>query len=208
MEKNLKAHWETVYTTKTPQEVSWTQEKPSISLDFISSFPLGKSASIIDIGGGDSLLVDHLLDLGYTNISVLDISAYAIERAKHRLGERASLVHWIVSDINEFQPEKTYDLWHDRAAFHFLTAPSDIRQYASLVANHANNLVIGTFSTDGPLKCSGLEITQYDEASLGNLFEAEGFDHIENKREDHQTPFGTTQNFVFASFRATNTSKK
>ena len=200
MEKNLKAHWETVYSTKTPQEVSWTQEKPAISLDFISSFKLDKSASIIDIGGGDSLLVDFLLDLGYTNISVLDISAHAIERAKVRLGDKASLVTWIVSDINEYQPEITYDLWHDRAAFHFLTAPSDIRRYASLVSNHAKNLVIGTFSKDGPLKCSGLEITQYDEVSLGDLFKAEGFECIETKREDHQTPFGSTQNFVFASF--------
>lgn len=201
MEKSLKEHWETVYATKTPQEVSWTQEKPAISLDFIASFQLDKSASIIDIGGGDSLLVDHLLDLGYTNISVLDISAHAIERAKLRLGDRALLVHWIVSDINEFQPEITYDLWHDRAAFHFLTASIDISRYASLVANQADNLVVGTFSTNGPLKCSGLEITQYDETSLSELFEAEGFKRIETKREDHQTPFGTSQNFVFASFR-------
>ena len=204
MEKSRKEHWETVYATKTPQEVSWTQEKPSISLDFISSFQLDKSASIIDIGGGDSSLVDFLLDLGYTNISVLDISAHAIERAKVRLGERASLVQWIVSDINDFQPEFTYDVWHDRAAFHFLTQPSDIDRYVRLVANHAKNLVVGTFSTDGPLKCSGLEITQYDETSLGDLFQSEGFECIETKREDHQTPFDTSQNFVFASFRAMN----
>jgi hypothetical protein len=201
MEKNLKAHWETVYETKSPQEVSWTQEIPQISLDFIQSFELNKDAQIIDIGGGDSLLVDHLLDLGYTNISVLDISAHAIERAKVRLGERASLIHWIISDINDFHPEFTYDLWHDRAAFHFLTATSDISRYASLVVNYARNLVVGTFSTDGPLKCSGLEITQYDETSLEELFQAKGFECIENKREDHQTPFGTSQNFVFASFR-------
>ena len=201
MEKNLKAHWETVYETKSPQEVSWTQEIPQISLDFIQSFQLNKDARIIDIGGGDSLLVDHLLDLGFTNLSVLDISAHAIERAKVRLGGRASLVQWIVSDINEFEPEITYDLWHDRAAFHFLTAPSDISRYAHLAVNHARNLVIGTFSTDGPLKCSGLEITQYNETSLRELFQAEGFECIETKREDHQTPFATSQNFVFASFR-------
>ena len=201
MEKNLKSHWETVYETKSPQEVSWTQEIPQISLDFIQSFQLNKDARIIDIGGGDSLLVDHLLDLGFTDLSVLDISAYAIERAKVRLGERASLVQWIVSDINEFEPEITYDLWHDRAAFHFLTAPSDISRYAHLAVNHARNLVIGTFSTDGPLKCSGLEITQYNEVSLGDLFRVEGFECIETKREDHQTPFATSQNFVFASFR-------
>ena len=205
MEKNLKAHWDTVYETKSPQEVSWTQKVPQISLDFIQSFQLIKDARIIDVGGGDSLLVDHLLDLGFTNVSVLDISAHAIERAKLRLDERASLVHWIVSDINDFQPEYAYDVWHDRAAFHFLTAPSDISRYASLVANYARNLVVGTFSTDGPLKCSGLEITQYDETSLGELFQAKGFERIETKREDHQTPFGTSQNFVFVSFRATNT---
>lgn len=201
MENNLKAHWENVYETKSPQEVSWTQEIPKISLDFIQSFALDKDVRIIDIGGGDSLLVDHLLDLGFTNVSVLDISAHAIERAKVRLGERASLVQWIVSDINEFQPEITYDLWHDRAAFHFLTSTSDIGRYARLVENHAKNLVVGTFSTDGPQKCSGLEITQYDETSLEELFQAKGFECIENKREDHQTPFGTSQNFVFASFR-------
>jgi SAM-dependent methyltransferase len=200
MEKNLKEHWETVYATKTPQEVSWTQEKPMISLDFIASFQLDKSASIIDIGGGDSVLVDFLLDLGYTNVSVLDISSHAIERAKVRLGEKASLVTWIVSDINDFEPTEMYDLWHDRAAFHFLTEEADICRYASLVTNHTDNLVLGTFSTNGPLKCSGLEITQYDETSLSELFEAEGFKRIETKREDHMTPFGTTQNFVFASF--------
>lgn len=200
MEKSIKEHWETVYATKTPQEVSWTQEKPRISLDFIASFQLDKSASIIDIGGGDSLLVDFLLDLGYRNISVLDISAHAIERAKVRLGEKASLVTWIVSDINDFEPTEMYDLWHDRAAFHFLTKPEDIERYVKLVSNQAKNLVVGTFSTNGPFKCSGLEITQYDENELSELFVPHGFEVQTMKREDHMTPFGTTQNFVFASF--------
>jgi 2-polyprenyl-3-methyl-5-hydroxy-6-metoxy-1,4-benzoquinol methylase len=199
MENNLKEHWETVYATKTPKEVSWTQERPAISLDFISSFQLEKSASIIDIGGGDSLLVDFLLDLGYTNLSVLDISAHAIERAKVRLGEKASLVTWIVSDINDFEPLQNYDLWHDRAAFHFLTSQKDIERYVELVSKHVKQLVIGTFSTNGPFKCSGLEITQYDENELGQLFGSHGFEVQTTKREDHMTPFGTTQNFVFAS---------
>ena len=198
MENNLKEHWETVYATKTPKEVSWTQERPAISLDFISSFQLEKSASIIDIGGGDSLLVDFLLDLGYTNLSVLDISAHAIERAKVRLGEKASLVTWIVSDINDFEPLQNYDLWHDRAAFHFLTSQKDIERYVELVSKHVKQLVIGTFSTNGPFKCSGLEITQYDENELGQLFGSHGFEVQTTKREDHMTPFGTTQNFVFA----------
>jgi hypothetical protein len=205
MEKSLKEHWETVYATKTPQEVSWTQEKPRISLDFIASFQLDKSASIIDIGGGDSLLVDFLLDLGSTNISVLDISAHAIERAKVRLGEKASLVKWIVSDINEFEPTEIYDLWHDRAAFHFLTNPKDIERYALLVSKQAKNLVIGTFSTNGPFKCSGLEITQYDENELAQLFGLHGFEVQTTEREDHMTPFGTTQNFVFAAFSQEST---
>jgi 2-polyprenyl-3-methyl-5-hydroxy-6-metoxy-1,4-benzoquinol methylase len=199
MENNLKEHWEKVYATKTPQEVSWTQERPAIALDFIASFQLEKSASIIDIGGGDSLLVDFLLDLGYTNLSVLDISAHAIERAKVRLGEKASLVTWIVSDINDFEPLQNYDLWHDRAAFHFLTTQKDIERYVELVSKHVKQLVIGTFSTNGPFKCSGLEITQYDENELGQLFGPHGFEVQTTKREDHMTPFGTTQNFVFAS---------
>lgn len=199
MEKHLKAHWETVYETKSPQEVSWTQEIPQISLDFIQSFQLNKDARIIDVGGGDSLLVDHLLDLGFTNLSVLDISAHAIERAKVRLGEKASLVTWIISDINDFEPTEMYDLWHDRAAFHFLTTQKDIERYVELVSKHAKQLVIGTFSTNGPFKCSGLEITQYDENELGQLFGLHGFEVQTTKREDHMTPFGTTQNFVFAS---------
>lgn len=204
MEKNLKEHWETVYATKTPQEVSWTQEKPAISLDLISSFHLDKGASIIDIGGGDSLLVDFLLDMGYTNISVLDISAKAIERAKLRLGERAHLVTWIVSDINAFQPSQKYDLWHDRAAFHFLTEEANIAHYAEMVADFAKNLVMGTFSTDGPLKCSGLEIKQYNESSMEALFKTVGFSQKEAKREDHTTPFQTVQNFVFMALTKKN----
>ena len=200
MEKNLKAHWETVYETKSPQEVSWTQEIPKMSLDFIENVELAKDASIIDIGGGDSLLVDYLLEKGFTNLSVLDISSAAIDRAKIRLGEKSNLVHWIISDINEFQANEIYDLWHDRAAFHFLTDPKQIERYMQLVSKHALNVVTGTFSTEGPLKCSGLEITQYNEEKLIQLYQTVGFECVETKREDHQTPFGTSQNFVFASF--------
>ncbi|MBB2950720.1 class I SAM-dependent methyltransferase [Sphingobacterium sp. JUb56] len=118
---NIKRHWETVYETKNSSQVSWTQEVPKTSLDFISSFGLGKQANIIDIGGGDSKLVDHLLDQGYERISVLDISAKALEKTKKRLGIRAEKVNWIVSDITEFEPDNNYEIWHDRATFHFLT---------------------------------------------------------------------------------------
>ncbi len=128
-----KKHWETVYETKNPDQVAWTQDIPKTSLDFINSYKLPKSASIIDIGGGDSKLVDFLLDQGYTNISVLDISARALEKAKKRLGKRSKLVNWIESDITKFRPTKTYDIWHDRASFHFLTQPDQISKYLVFV---------------------------------------------------------------------------
>ena len=195
-----KSHWENVYSTKNPDQVSWTQKTPQTSLDLIQSFELQKDARIIDIGGGDSNLVDHLLDLGYTNISVLDISEKALEKAKNRLGEKADKVKWIVSDIIEFKPEETYDIWHDRAVFHFLTTEKQISRYAEIAEeNVANFIVLGTFSTDGPLKCSGLEIKQYDELSLTTAFE-KSFKKIKCFTEDHITPFDTVQNFIFCSF--------
>jgi SAM-dependent methyltransferase len=200
MSTMLKSHWETVYETKLPNQVSWTQDKPQTSLDFVSSFNLPRSANIIDIGGGDSKLVDFLLDLGYTNISVLDISEKSIERAKSRLGEKSNLVKWIVSDIVEFVPTEMYDLWHDRAAFHFLTNEQDVNSYLEKVSTHAKNIVIATFSVDGPIKCSGLEVQQYDEQSMKSKFENVGFSNIECKRVDHTTPMGTVQNFVFCAF--------
>lgn len=201
MNLQRKQHWETVYETKNPNEVSWTQEIPKTSLAFIHSFDLDKSAKIIDIGGGDSKLVDHLLDQGFENITVLDISAKALEKAKIRLGEKAKKVTWIVSDILDFEPTENYHVWHDRAAFHFLTTENEIEKYKSIVKNSVDGfLIIGTFSQNGPLKCSGLEISQYSEEKLTSTFE-ENFDKIVSVLEDHQTPFGTTQNFLFCSFK-------
>lgn len=198
-----KLHWETIYEKKQPNEVSWTQEVPKISLDFIHACNLDKKSSIIDVGGGESKLVDFLLEEGFENITVLDISAHAIDRAKKRLGDKAGKVNWIVSDILEFAPSQNYDCWHDRAAFHFLTNPDEIRTYVDLVNQYVNkNLVIGTFSTEGPLKCSGLEITQYNESSLQNAFNS--FSKIQCKTENHTTPFNTQQNFIFCSFQKTN----
>ena len=133
MKTGRREHWETVYETKNPSEVSWTQENPKTSLDLIHSFGLPKTAKIIDVGGGDSRLVDFLLEEGFENISVLDISAKALEKAKTRLGAKADKVNWIVSDITEFKPTTTYDLWHDRAAFHFLTSEEDISKYLNIV---------------------------------------------------------------------------
>ena len=171
MNSNKKQHWETVYETKTPEQVSWTQEVPKTSLNFINSFQLPKQASIIDIGGGDSYLVDFLLKEGYTNITVLDISEKALQRAKERLGIKAKMITWIVSDIIDFIPEITYDIWHDRAAFHFLTAKDQIANYICLTEKSViNHLIIGTFSNNGPLKCSGLEIAQYSDHKMSETF--------------------------------------
>ncbi|WBV61829.1 class I SAM-dependent methyltransferase [Chryseobacterium camelliae] len=196
-----KNHWENVYETKNPDQVSWTQKKPQTSLDFINSFRLGKDAKIIDIGGGDSSLVDFLLEEGYKNVTVLDISAKALEKAKERLGNKAENVKWVVTDITEFQPDETYDIWHDRAAFHFLTTPEQISKYAEITEKAVKGfMVLGTFSKTGPLKCSGLEITQYDEESMTAQFER-GFEKIDCTTEDHTTPFETTQNFIFCSFK-------
>ena len=201
MNLQRKKHWEIVYETKNQDEVSWTQEIPKTSLAFIHSFGLDKSAKIIDIGGGDSKLVDHLLDQGFENISVLDISEKALEKARIRLGEKAKKVTWIVSDILDFEPTETYEVWHDRAAFHFLTTEDEIEKYKSIVNKSvAGFLIIGTFSENGPLKCSGLEISQYSEEKLTLTFE-DNFDKIDSVLEDHQTPFGTTQNFLFCSFK-------
>ncbi len=196
-----KQHWETVYQTKQANEVSWTQETPQTSLDFIRSLNLPKSASIIDIGGGDSKLVDFLLDEGYENLTVLDISATALERAKARLGERAEKVNWIVADITDFKPDTSYDVWHDRAAFHFLTENEQIEKYLNIVhAAVTGFLLIGTVSEDGPKKCSGLEIKQYSGTSLENVFKRD-FTKIACKTEDHITPFNTIQNFTFCSLK-------
>ncbi len=196
-----KEHWNIVYTTKRPDEVSWTQETPKTSLDFIHSYGLPKTASIIDVGGGDSKLVDYLLDEGYENITVLDISDKALERAKARLGKKSEKVKWVVSDVTEFQPGTTYDVWHDRATFHFLTTTEQISKYLSIARNAVRGyLTIGTFSENGPKKCSGLEIKQYTETQLqGQL--AEGFSKIRCITEDHITPFNTAQNFLFCSFK-------
>lgn len=199
--ETLKAHWEKVYATKQPHEVSWTQEVPRSSLDLIQDLGLALDARIIDIGGGDSRLVDHLLERGYMNVSVLDISGEALQRAQQRLGEKAAQVTWIESDILDFQPQGQYDLWHDRAAFHFLTTTAQIQQYVERVNAAARQyLVLGTFSDEGPLKCSGLEVRRYDEEGLQAQFQAQ-FAALRCFKEDHTTPFQTQQNFLFCSFQ-------
>lgn len=203
MTNDIKQHWENVFTTKSETEVSWFQPYPKTSLEFIELFSLPVTANIIDIGGGDSHLVDVLIEMGYQNIYVLDISANALQRAKARLGSKADAVHWIVSDIVDFVPPVTFDFWHDRAAFHFLTTEDRINKYVSIAENAINRngyLVLGTFSETGPTKCSGLEIKQYSQASMSSRFE-KNFERIKCIEEVHQTPFNTLQNFLFCSFK-------
>ncbi|EKB05396.1 hypothetical protein HMPREF9711_01206 [Myroides odoratimimus CCUG 3837] len=198
--ENIKEHWEGVYKTKTPDQVSWTQVKPINSLRLIENSNISKDAKIIDIGGGDSNLVDYLLEEGYTNITVLDISGEALERAKKRLGNKAHQVKWIESNITTFTPTEQYDVWHDRAVFHFLTV-EETQAYTQLVAKAVKeNLIIATFSKQGPLKCSGLEIIQYNAEDLNELFK-ESFTLKDSFYEDHITPFDTKQNFVYCHFK-------
>jgi 2-polyprenyl-3-methyl-5-hydroxy-6-metoxy-1,4-benzoquinol methylase len=198
-----KEHWENIYCTKQENEVSWFQQYPKTSMDFVQLFSLRKDSKIIDIGGGDSHFVDALLEAEFTDITVLDISAKAIERAKLRIGAKANTVKWIVSDVTEFVPDKKYDFWHDRAAFHFLIDEKQADTYVE-IANKgiAENgiLILGTFSVNGPKKCSGLEIKQYSEESMSGKFE-KYFKRVKCITEDHQTPFNTTQNFLFCSFK-------
>lgn len=201
MNESLKNHWENIYKTKQANDVSWTQDIPTISLEFIHQLNVPKSARIIDIGGGDSNLVDFLLSEGFSDITVLDISESAMIRAQKRLGLNAEKVKWIVSDILDFHPTVKYDLWHDRAAFHFQTDSNQINSYLDIVKNAVDGMVIiGTFSVDGPKKCSGLDIKQYDEVGMKEKFTTAQFKNVACKRDDHITPKGIIQNFVFCSF--------
>ena len=203
MLSTTKSHWENIYQTKAPDEVSWFQEYPRTSMEFVALFELQKHARIIDIGGGDGNLVDALLEQGFTNITVLDISAHAIERTKARLGDKANLVEWIVSDVTAFEPTEPYDFWHDRAAFHFLIDEASVRRYADIAQSAirpGGYFVLGTFSEKGPQKCSGLDIQQYSRAGMNAVFSL-FFRRIKCRETVHITPFQTTQNFLFCSFR-------
>ncbi|GET25982.1 hypothetical protein NT017_23110 [Prolixibacter sp. NT017] len=197
-----KAHWNHIYQEKTTDEVSWYQSVPVTSLDFVRQFNLPFNAKIIDIGGGDSFFVDHLLRLGYTDITVLDISAKAIEKARQRLGADAGKVKWIEADAACFQPMEKYDFWHDRAAFHFLTEEKEINNYLSCVQSNitpGGYLVIGTFSEQGPDHCSGIEVEQYSEEKMSDRLK-NFFRKIRCITVDHMTPSHSIQNFIFCSF--------
>lgn len=201
MESPNKQHWENIYQTKQANEMSWTQEIPETSIHLITALNLPKSASIIDVGGGDSNLVDYLLAAGYEDISVLDISESALERAKARLGVQAQKVTWLVGDVTSFKSEKKYTLWHDRAAFHFMTTEQQIKDYIYAAQQAAHEyLIVGTFSENGPQKCSGLTIKQYSEDTLQDTL-AKNFSKLTCITQNHITPFNTVQNFLFCSFK-------
>lgn len=198
-----KTHWEKVYESKKYEDATWYQEKPETSLEMIAAMELPETAGIIDIGGGDSNLVDYLMQEGYRDISVLDISEKALDHARDRLGEKAEQVSWIVADAASFEPEKRYHLWHDRAAFHFLTEKEQVEGYISNLeraVKRGGYVVLATFSENGPTKCSGREIRQYSKEQLSNLLE-EKFETLECRNVDHITPSGGKQNFTFCSFR-------
>ena len=194
-----KEHWEKVYRNKSPLEVSWYQQEPTLSLSLITGVSLPLDAPIIDIGGGASTLVDKLSDKGYTNISVLDVSGNALAHAKKRLAPKANRVHWYEEDVTFFKPPHRFLLWHDRAVFHFLTSSVDRKNYIDVLEQSletGGHVIIMTFAIGGPDKCSGLDIVQYDAdkltAELGT-----GFELLETGDEVHNTPAGSQQKFVY-----------
>ena len=207
MEETRKQHWENVYQTKKADQVSWFQPHLSKSLDFIVQSGIGLSASMIDVGGGASTLVDDLLEKGYSNISILDISGTALETSKKRLGNKAGKIHWIEGDITNVKlPEQHFDLWHDRAVFHFLTDAAARQKYKENLDSSlkpGGGLILAAFSLKGPERCSGLNVTRYSpellQAELGK-----GYRLIKTLEETHPTPFGTTQEFVYCFFKKEN----
>jgi len=200
----LQTHWESIYQTKDPAQVSWYQEHALLSLRLIQQTGVDRKRHIIDVGGGASTLVDDLLLDGFEHVTVLDISDTALQTAQQRLGEKASFVTWIEADITQGKlPHHAYDVWHDRATFHFLTHPEDRQRYVEAV-QHAvkpgGHVIVATFALDGPSQCSGLDVTQYDPTSLYNEF-GDDFTLIDSTREVHQTPWGSEQRFVYCYCR-------
>lgn len=201
---DAKTHWEKVYATKAPDAVSWYRAHLETSLALIERAAEARSVSIIDVGGGESTLVDDLLHRGYENLTVLDVSPTAIEVTRKRLGSDAERVHWLVGDVGEMELERdAYDLWHDRAVFHFLTTPERRVAYVQQVARAVKpggHVIISTFGPEGPTKCSGLEVMRYDAESLHGEFGGR-FRLVESSKELHETPSGTTQQFLYCYCR-------
>jgi SAM-dependent methyltransferase len=203
MATDRKTHWETVYSTKGETGLSWYQDEPRLSLQLIGTVAPAEGGRIIDVGGGASVLVDRLLDLPFGEIAVLDISEIAIGKAKARLGERAQRVRWVVADVTEAPELGVFDVWHDRAVFHFLTDPADRRSYIELARGtvpQGGHLIIATFADDGPKQCSNLQVCRYNTRSLASEL-GEGFALAREARETHTTPWGSSQAFFYGVFK-------
>lgn len=199
-----KEHWEKVYSSKATDAVSWFQPHAALSLELIKATGAGQDASIIDVGGGASTLVDDLIANGYSDLTVLDLSAAALDAARQRLGAQEKKVNWIVADITQAElPSKRYDIWHDRAVFHFLTTQKQRDAYVRTVFNSVKpggHVIIATFAEDGPEQCSGLPVMRYRADDLHDEF-GDAFTLLKHQKEAHQTPFGTVQQFVYCYCR-------
>lgn len=198
-------HWDTIYDATGPHQVSWFQARPTVSLELIGHVPLDPADPVLDAGGGASTLVDRLLERGYTDLTVLDVSGRALALARQRLGEQAHRVHWETADVLDWSPPRQFALWHDRAVFHFLTEPADRARYRQRVAGGirpGGHLIVATFAADGPDHCSGLPVSRYTvdqlEAELGEAFTA-----VTTRREHHRTPAGVDQPFTWLLARRT-----
>jgi trans-aconitate methyltransferase len=199
---NRKTHWEDIYRDKSPLEVSWFQREPALSLQLITNTGFSTDASIIDIGGGASILVDRLLERGYQHLAVLDISGIALSHSKQRLGSAAAQVEWLESDITTFAPSHPFDIWHDRAVFHFLTEAGDRKCYVETLQQTlrpGGNLILAAFAVGGPTHCSGLDIVQYDAEKLAAEL-GDGFTLAEQLSETHITPAKVPQQFAYFRF--------
>lgn len=199
---NRKSHWENIYRNKSPLEVSWFQKEPELSLQLIRNSGFSTEAAIIDIGGGASLLVDHLYAQGFKHLAVLDISETALRHAKQRLGLAADKIEWFETDVTTFVPPHRYDIWHDRAVFHFLTDASDRKQYVKTLKQTlkpAGNLILAAFAIGGPTKCSGLDVVQYDHKKLAREL-GDDFTLVEETSETHITPTDQEQQFTYFRF--------
>ena len=198
-----KQHWEAVYQTKGETNVSWYQDDPRLSLELIGAFAPTEGGRIIDVGGGASVLVDRLLGCPFERVTVLDISETSLAKAKSRLGERAARVEWVVADITAVESLGTFDVWHDRAVFHFLTEAADRRKYVELARRtvpEGGHLIIASFADDGPKRCSDLDVCRYNAETMGAEL-GEGFSLVREARETHTTPWGSSQPFFYGVFR-------
>jgi SAM-dependent methyltransferase len=200
------AHWQNVYTTKDEKAVSWFQDRPETSLEFIAAAEARPDSAIVDIGGGASRLVDALLDSGYRDLTVLDLSEAALAASRKRIGPRAASVKWLAADVTTWQPTERYDVWHDRAAFHFLTEENDRQAYVSRLKEAlrvGGQAIVGTFALNGPERCSGLPVIRYDTDSLAAVLGLR-FRLLASRVEEHRTPWGASQIFQFSRFSFTH----